>query len=338
MSDVSASRPTTASIASRIRGLKADAGIVGVHFLDDTAVFVLAEEGAVHLTKAGEERRVALHKGAILASAGDGRRIVTGGDDGQVVLSESGREPTLLATDPDKRWIDQVALGPDGAVAWSAGKTAYVRTGKGEIKSVDMVSSVGGLAFLPKGFRLAVAHYNGVSLWFPNAAARPDTLNWKGSHLGITVSPDGKFLVTSMQEPTLHGWRLADARDMRMSGYSGRVRSMAWTAKGEFLATSGADQIILWPFTSKDGPMGKQPTLLSPYSQRLAVVAGHPEGDVVGAGFADGMILLTRIGDGAEILVQAPTGVAASALAFSPDGRLLAFGCEDGSGGVVDLG
>ncbi len=122
-----------------------------------------------------------------------------------------------------------------------------------------------GLAFAPKGFRLAIAHYNGATLWFPNAAgAKPETLEWKGSHLGVAFSPDGKFLVTAMQEPTLHGWRLVDAKHMRMSGYSARVRSLAWTADGEFLATSGSEQLILWPFDGKDGPMGRQPRLLAP--------------------------------------------------------------------------
>ena len=138
----------------------------------------------------------------------------------------------LLATDDKQRWIDQVALGPDGAVAWSAGKTAHVLTKKGEERSFEAPSTVAGLAFAPKGFRLAIAHYNGATLWFPNAAgAKPETLEWKGSHLGVAFSPDGKFLVTAMQEPTLHGWRLADGKHMRMSGYSARVRSLAWTAR-----------------------------------------------------------------------------------------------------------
>lgn len=325
------------SLADRTRFLQAGVPIVGVHFLNDTAVFVLAEEAILRLPKDGEQSRTGIHAGAILASVGDGKRIITGGDDSNVVVIDT-QAHSVVAMDDRKRWIDHVALGPDGAVAWSAGKTASVRTGKGEIKAIDVPSTVGGLAFLPKGFRLAVAHYNGVSLWFPNAAAKPDMLLWKGSHLGVTVSPDGKFLVTSMQEPTLHGWRLVDARDMRMSGYSGRVRAMSWTAKGDLLATSGADQIILWPFTGKDGPMGKQPMMLSPYETRLNVVQCHPEADVVAAGYADGMILLTRISDSAEILAHAPGGSAASALAFSPDGRLFAFGCEDGTGGVVSLG
>ncbi len=145
-----------------------------------------------------------------------------------------------------------------------------------------MATTVGGLAFAPKGFRLAVAHYNGVTLWFPNAAqAAPELLEWKGSHLGVGFSPDGRFLVTTMQEPTLHGWRLVDRKHMRMSGYAARVQSVDWIADGDWLATSGADALILWPFQGKDGPMGKQPRMLAPLPARVAVVACHPrDGDL----------------------------------------------------------
>ena len=80
---------------------------------------------------------------------------------------------------------------------------------------IEVSSTVGGLAFAPKGMRLAVAHYNGASLWFPYAQSEPERLEWKGSHLGATVSPDGRFLVTTMQEPMLHGWRLVDATGAR---------------------------------------------------------------------------------------------------------------------------
>ena len=62
-------------------------------------------------------------------------------------------------------------------MAWSAGKTAFVRSAKGEEKFFDVPSTVGGLAFAPKGLRLAIAHYNGVTLWFPNMAAKPKCWN-----------------------------------------------------------------------------------------------------------------------------------------------------------------
>ncbi|MFX8875718.1 hypothetical protein ABTM97_19315, partial [Acinetobacter baumannii] len=91
--------------------------------------------------------------GGILCSASDGKRVVIGGDDGKLVSVDAKSNVETLATDAKRRWIDNVALQSDGAVAWSAGKTAYVKVPKGEAKSLDVPSTVGGLAFAPKGVR-----------------------------------------------------------------------------------------------------------------------------------------------------------------------------------------
>ena len=333
---MSESRSDTVSVVERTRGIAAGGTVVAAHFLDRTAAFVLGEEAIVFAAPHAEPRRVAVHDGAILATAADGERVISGGDDGKLVATDANGESRTAATDPKHRWIDHVALGPDGALAWSAGKIAFAQ-GK-ELRTFEAPSTVGGLAFLPKGFRLALAHYNGATLWFPNAAgAVPEKLEWKGSHLGATVSPDGRFLVTTMQEPMLHGWRLVDRQHMRMAGYAARVTSFDWSPGGRWLATSGATQLILWPFQTKDGPMGKQPRLLAPSEHRIAVVACHPKQDIVAAGYGDGMLLLVRIEDGAEILAKKPGETPVTALAWSADGLLLAWGTDSGEAGVIDL-
>ncbi len=211
-------------------------------------------------------------------------------------------------------------------------------TKKGEQRSFEAPSTVAGLAFAPKGFRVAVAHYNGVSLWFPNAAgAQPEKLEWKGSHLSAAFSPDGHFLVTAMQEPTLHGWRLPEGQHMRMSGYSARVRSLGWTADGEFLATSGSEQLILWPFDGKDGPMGRQPKLMAQSKARVSVVACHPRQPVVAVGYADGVVVLVRVDDGALIEVKGAGTAPVSALGWDGTGQTLAFGTETGEAGALSF-
>jgi len=133
----------------------------------------------------------------------------------------------------------------------------------------------------------------------------------------------------------LHGWRLSDGQHMRMSGYSARVRSLGWTAGGEFLATSGSEQLILWPFDGKDGPMGKQPKILGRSNARVAVVACHPRQPVVAAGFADGAVLLVRLDDGALIEAKAAGAAPVTALGWDATGQTLAFGTEAGEGGVL---
>jgi WD40 repeat protein len=329
------SRANTVSVVERVRPVAAGAPVVGVHFLGGKTVFVLGDEALLLVAEDGTEQRVPVHAGGILASAADSKRVITGGDDGKVAATDASGTTTIIATDAKRRWIDHVALSPDGAPAWSAGKEAFVRTARGDERSAEMPSTPGALAFAPKGLRLAVAHYNGASLWFPNATAEPERLEWKGSHLGITFSPDGRFLVTAMQEPALHGWRIADAHHMRMSGYSARVRSMAWTADGKWLATSGSEQLILWPFASKDGPMGKQPRMLARSQARVSAVACHPKQAIAATGYADGKVLLVRLDDGAEIVVQHSGPAPISALGWDFSGTRLGFGSEDGQAGIL---
>jgi WD40 repeat protein len=124
---------------------------------------------------------------------------------------------------------------------------------------------------------------------------------------------------------------------MRMTGYPGRVRSMQFTADGEWLATSGANEVILWPFASKDGPTGKEPRVLAQHSARVAAVACHPKQGVLAAGYADGQLLLVRLEDGAAILVRPADTAPVSALAWSPNGQTLAFGAEEGKAGLLVL-
>ena len=335
--DPGANAASIVSVTDRVRPLAIGMPITAVHFLGETAAFVGAEEDVALVDGEGEIVRVAVHSGGILCATSDDARLVMGGDDGKVVSLDAKGETAQLATDPKRRWIDNVAVHPDGAFAWSAGKTAFVRSGKAEEKSFDAPSTVGGLAFAPKGLRLAVAHYNGVSLWFPNMAAKPEVLEWAGSHLAVTFSPDNKFLVTAMHEPALHGWRLADNRHMRMTGYPGRVRSMSWSAGGKALATSGADTVILWPFASKDGPMGKEPAMLAPLQARVSAVACHPKQDIFAAGYSDGTVLMVRTNDGAEILVRKNGGAQVAGLAWNGKGTMLAFAAEDGEAGLLEL-
>jgi len=335
--DPADSSASIVSVTDRVRALAIGMPVMAVHFLGGHAAFVGAEEDVALVGGEGEIMRIPVHGGGILCAASDGARIVTGGDDGKVVALSPNGEVAVLATDPKRRWIDNVALHPDGAVAWSAGKTAFVRSARVEEKSFAMPSTVGGLAFAPKGLRLAVAHYNGVTLWFPNMAANPEFLEWAGSHLGVMFSPDNRFLVTAMHEPALHGWRLADNRHMRMTGYPGRVRSMSWSAGGKALATSGADTVIMWPFASKDGPMGKEPAMLAPLQARVSVVGCHPKQDILAAGYSDGTILMVRLNDGAEILVRRNGTAPVTALAWNAKGTMLAFAAEDGEAGLLEL-
>jgi WD40 repeat protein len=332
------------SLTDRVAEIEAEEAVVAAAFLSSIPFFALAHGVTLRMKSDGafepDERIVAHTNGAALCVASDGTRLVSGGDDGRIVEISAEGETRLLAEEAGS-WIDAVALRSDGALAWTAGRSARVRLAGGEIKALDLPSTSRGLVFLPKGLRLAIAHYNGATLWYPNASAPPETLEWKGAHLDVTVSPDGRFLVTSMQENALHGWRLSDKKNMRMSGYPAKTRSFSWSPEGKWLATSGADACILWPFEGKDGPMGAQPRECGVRAGvGVTRVAFHPQAPVVALGYEDGMILLSRIADGSEILVRRPAAgehAKITTLVWDAKGQRLAFGAGNGAAGLVRL-
>ncbi len=326
------------SLTAHVTPLDAGAPVAAAGFLGQVPALAL-EDGTVLLAAPGAKQRIAAHPGAaILVAVAAGDKFITGGDDGRVVAISADGGVQEIADEKGK-WIDALAARDDGAIAWSSGKNVRSRDPAGGIKTFSAPSSVRGLTFMPKGFRIAIAHYDGAALWFPNAAAPPDLFNWKGSHLSITASPDGRFLVTSMQENALHAWRTADKKDMRMSGYPAKTRVLSWSFDGHWLATSGADAAIIWPFKDKDGPINKAPLECGVRSAKVTCVAFHPKSLVVAQGYEDGFLLLCRIPDGAEILVRAAPAdwQAISALAWDRAGGQLLFGTADGTAGLLAM-
>lgn len=307
-------------------------------FLGATPAFALAD-GRVHRADGGQQESL-VHDG-LLCAAADGERLITGGEDGKVVATMASGG-SLVVAEAGRKWISAVAAGPQGAVAWAAGRSAFVRLSDGRVREFVHARTAEGLAFAPKGLRIAVARYNGASLHFPATDGKPAELEWAGAHFAVTFSPDGLFLVTAMQENALHGWRLADGRHMRMSGYPAKVRSLSWSAwgsaKARWLATSGANAAIVWPFQSKDGPMGKAPLELGTRGDALVTaVACHPADEIAALGYSDGMVMAVRFADSREILLRRPQNGAVTSMGWDRTGKRLAFGSEDGACGLIDI-
>ena len=349
MSQTEADAMAEADFLLRERGVSHDLGawVVASAFSRDGRTLALAlGDGRIRLADAAdpaaEWRTVEAHDGACLDLIADSTpdAFLSGGDDGQFLRIAPDGSTSPVAEFGMMKWVEHLASHPSGLRAASVGKVAHVFDGQNrKLKALTHPSTVGGLAFDAKGKRIAAGHYNGASLWFVNSKDdNPRILPWKGSHQGVWFSPDGTHVVTTMQENALHGWRLTDQQDMRMSGYPGKIKSISFTGgKGRWLATAGADCIVLWPFFA-GGPMGKPPVELAGGDGVLCTqVACHPQHEVVAAGFDDGLVLLAEVGSGKVVPVAAPGRGAVSSLAWNPTGTLLAFGTETGFAGVVDL-
>lgn len=330
------------------RDLALEAGITGAAFLADGTLAAALGDGSVRFVPATESRSETTAQphsedSAVLTMAVDldGAGVVTGGDDGRVMRTGSGGETSLLAEFPGRQ-VDVLAVSAvAGLRAAAAGREVRLvdRTGNTVAATDDHPSTVTGLAFNPKGKRLAVAHYGGVNLrWISKLDQGPLRLPWRGSHIGVTWSPDGTVVISAMQECELHGWRLTDGQHFAMAGYAAKARSLDWLARPMTLVTSGGDCVTAWSFTGK-GPMGKPPIEVGRGLGRLVTrVAVHPKSRIVAAGFDEGQVIVCALGGEDQVVrLRWPDRQSVTALAWSRDGKRLAAGTNGGGISIYDL-
>lgn len=332
-------RGVTARVYTNGRRLALGASATGAHWIGNEALFALGDGAVVAAPREGEVRRIVAHDGAILSTAlhPGGKALLTGGDDGRLnVVSPSGDVQTLAEL---RKWVNHVVASSASGVAVAAvGKDAIVFREGREAHRFTYPSTIGGLALDGKGRRLAASHYNGATLRY---VLMPDDkgveLKWAGSHLAITISPEAEYVITGMQENALHGWRLPEKTDLRMDGYPSKTRSFSWDKRGRWLATSGANAAIVWPFVGKLGPQGKPPLQPGERQALVTAVAFHPSEEVLAIGYSDGAAILVRLADQIGAELDEPGEGAVTALAWSADGKHIAIGDEAGRGAIIDV-
>ncbi|HZB93980.1 MAG TPA: WD40 repeat domain-containing protein [Stellaceae bacterium] len=285
-------------------------------------------------------RVVAAHDGAALCLACDctSDGFLSGGDDGRLVRTGAdGTRQTLLHA--AAQLIDTIAV-TETSLAVALGREVRVLEpgGREAGRTAEHPSTVSGLAFGPKRKRLAVSHYDGVTLWWTaSIGATPRRLKYRGSHIGVWWSPDGAYLITATQESELHGWRMADGSDLRMSGYATKVRSLDWVGKPRYLVSGGAESVVAWPF-SGSGPAGKTPLELGYKAGSLVtVVAANPARPLLAFAYRDGEVRVADLPRRRIVSIKPPGDGKPASMAWSPDGTALGVGTEDGAACLIDL-
>jgi WD40 repeat protein len=282
-----------------------------------------------------------LHGGVVLSLIGDPTTdgFVSGGDDGLLLRVAPDGSATEIANQKGK-WIDKLAAHrATGAIAASVGKMALVVDRTGEVREFGPhQSTVAGLDFSKDGSRIAAAHYDGITLWSIGAITLPPRrFAWRGSHVALKWSTDGKFIATGTQENDIHVWRVAQATDMRMQGYPAKVKSLSWSPDARWLYTSSQPLFTAWSFAGK-GPEGKPPLQFGDEGGGLmTVVAAHPTAEYVAGGYDSGELQIGDIKTKRSAVIRMVDGHEITCLAWSPDGTTLAAGTDNGDMIVIDV-
>lgn len=259
------------------------------------------------------------------------------GADNFVFGKSSGRMNTttpggLSVHLPPKAAGDVIAVSsePGGTCAFAVGATVHLwHPDRAEMR-LELPFQATSLSFSPQGHALAIGHGKGLVLWstteLPQEVvlnAAPTALHWSadGHWIACCLGADGLGVVnTQTMTCTRHGNFPAP---VTMAGFGYGQSSVV---------ASGAYRTAAWRLAD-DAPIltGKAGLVL------VDAIATSPNRNLVAVGYANGLLSLTEIGNGAEILLRQDTGAAISALVWSDCGRFLALGGRDGSAALVEF-
>jgi WD40 repeat protein len=281
------------------------------------------------------------HQGGVLAAewSPDGRRLATTGEDGWVRWWEAAGAPAG-AVRLEGGWGESLGWSRDGQwLAVAAGKRVrfFAPDGSEAGSSADGSGAVAALAWAGSGHVIAAASYGQVRFLRPGVEAPVDELRWKAAYVSMAWSPDRRHLAAGTQESSIIYWPLPfrDEEPLHMSGYSRKVKCLAWDGNSRWLATGGGPVVTVWD-VSGAGPAGRRPLQLEGHEGSVSALAFAPRGGILASGADDGSLLLWNPAAGESGVPAGGFSASVTALAWAPEGGLLAAG--SGEGEVVFVG
>ncbi|MBL9175078.1 MAG: PD40 domain-containing protein [Verrucomicrobiales bacterium] len=271
-----------------------------------------------------------------------GEPLLSVGQDGQVRFWETGHYAIRSEVKVPAAWVEQAVWSPDGTMAAiSAGRQVVALRPDGSIlhRFPPLPSTVSGLVWRADGRELAASAYGRIQIWDIVTGQPKEPLLWKTSLISLSWSPDQRWIVAGTQEQSVQIWEMPfrPGNELAMSGYPGKVRSLAWHYSSRFLATDGGPELMVWDCGGR-GPAGSTPRILEGHSSRVSVLTYQKAGHLLASGDEDGRLLFWNAGKSTSPLCQARMPAGITCLDWSPDGSALAVGCRSGAVGVVKPG
>ena len=192
-----------------------------------------------------------------------------------------------------------------------------------------------GVTFSPDGRYLATASADKTGrVW--DAVTGKEIFTLAG-HTGpvndIAFSPDGTSLATASDDNTAKVWDRAAGKELlTLTGHAGALKGIAFSPDGKRLATCSSDRTAkVW-----DSATGNELFTMSGHTDVVNRVTFSPDGRYLATVSDDKTAKMWDAETGKVVLTQRGTSLVWG-LAFSPDGKRVAFANFDGRSTIVDI-
>lgn len=264
-----------------------------------------------------------------------GFTLASGGQDGAVKFWDGDAGQHTATAKLGSAWVEHIGWRPNPTsgstvLAAAAGRDLAFINPDGELRHrfKPAPKTLSAIAWHPQGGALAAAYFGGVCLWDADEFLAQKEFPYGNGIHALVWSPDGKWLVSGNQDPSVHLWIPETDTELHMSGYEGKVKVLSFDPSSRWLATSGGRDACIWD-CSGDGPEGREPVML-PHEAPVTAVRFQNNHGLLATASQDGVVQIWSPERSNPLRATVKMPAPATKLAWSPDDRLLAIGSEKG--------
>lgn len=260
--------------------------------------------------------------------SGDERQLLSTSMDRSARLWDLGTGKELRRFVGHEEKVESAALSVDGQRLMTAAADHTVRfwnLQSGQLLDVLKSQSAGAAVAIDPRFQLLVqAGWDGrVELLDARTGELLERLDaHRSMAMAVALSPDGSTFVSGGRDGTLNVWsRPRLPAETVLRGHDVWVEAVALPEE-QMLVSAGEDGLRSWDLSKGDAPSP------SPIGSGAVSLAVSPDRKFVAAGGPDGRVRVLEAGSWRELLTLSVGTESVRALAFSPDGTILAAGGE----------